>query len=63
MQRPQGHALARPMIYLVDTGPLVAALVCMSEQTRNSAIVTVDRRDFTTYRRFGRERIPLLTPD
>ena len=40
-----------------------ACLVCMSEQTRNSAIVTVDRRDFTTYRRFGRERIPLLTPD
>jgi predicted nucleic acid-binding protein len=40
-----------------------ACLVCMSEQTRNSVILTVDRRDFTTYRRYGRERIPLLAPD
>jgi predicted nucleic acid-binding protein len=40
-----------------------ACLVCLSEQTRDSKIVTVDRADFTTYRRFGREPIPLLLPD
>jgi uncharacterized protein len=40
-----------------------ACLVCLSEQTRDSKIVTVDRSDFTTYRRFGREPIPLLLPD
>jgi uncharacterized protein len=40
-----------------------ACLVCMSEQTRDSRIVTIDRSDFTTYRRHGREAIPLILPD
>jgi predicted nucleic acid-binding protein len=40
-----------------------ACLVCMSEQTKDSKIITVDRKDFSVYRRFGREPIPLLAPD
>jgi predicted nucleic acid-binding protein len=40
-----------------------ACLVCMSEQTRDCRIVTIDRSDFTVYRRNGRQAIPLLLPD
>jgi hypothetical protein len=40
-----------------------ACLVCMSEQTKDCRIVTIDRSDFTAYRRHGREAIPLLLPD
>ncbi len=40
-----------------------ACLVCMSEQTRECKVVTIDRDDFTTYRRFGHEAIPLLVPE
>lgn len=40
-----------------------ACLVCMSEQTRDCKIVTIDRDDFTAYRRFSKESIPLLLPD
>jgi predicted nucleic acid-binding protein len=40
-----------------------ACLVYLSEQTRDSRIVTIDRADFTVYRRHGREAIPLLLPD
>ena len=40
-----------------------ACLVCMSEQTRDSKIVTLDRKDFQAYRRFQRESIPLLLPE
>jgi predicted nucleic acid-binding protein len=40
-----------------------ACLVCMSEQTKDCTIVTIDRADFTVYRRHGRESIPLLLPD
>jgi predicted nucleic acid-binding protein len=40
-----------------------ACLVCMSEQTKDCRVVTVDRRDFTVYRRYGREAIPLILPD
>src|SRR5438093_5316242 len=39
-----------------------ACLVCMSEQTRDCKIVTIDRADFAAYRRHGREAIPLLLP-
>lgn len=39
-----------------------ACLVHMSEQTKGSRIVTIDRSDFLVYRRHGRERIPLLLP-
>lgn len=38
-----------------------ACLVRMSERHRDSRIFTLDR-DFDTYRRNGRERIPLLAP-
>lgn len=40
-----------------------ACLVCMSEQTKDCSIITIDRADFTVYRRHGREPIPLLLPD
>lgn len=40
-----------------------ACLVCMSEQTTDCRIVTIDRSDFTVYRRHGREAIPLILPD
>jgi uncharacterized protein len=39
-----------------------ACLVCMSEQTEKARIITTDRSDFSVYRRFGREPIPLLLP-
>jgi len=40
-----------------------ACLVCMSEHTRDCRVITLDRADFTVYRRFGREPIPLLLPE
>jgi predicted nucleic acid-binding protein len=40
-----------------------ACLVYMSEQTKDCRIVTIDRADFTVYRRHGREAIPLMLPD
>jgi len=40
-----------------------ACLVCMSEQTKDCRIITIDRADFSVYRRFGREAIPLLLPN
>jgi predicted nucleic acid-binding protein len=40
-----------------------ACLVYMSEQTKDCRIVTIDRADFTVYRRHGREAIPVLLPD
>jgi predicted nucleic acid-binding protein len=40
-----------------------ACLVYMSEQTKDCRIATIDRADFTVYRRHGREAIPLLLPD
>jgi predicted nucleic acid-binding protein len=40
-----------------------ACLVYMSEQTKDCQVVTIDRADFTVYRRHGREAIPLLLPD
>ena len=40
-----------------------ACLVCMSEQTKDCRVVTIDRADFVVYRRHGREPIPLLLPD
>ena len=39
-----------------------ACLVCMSEHTRQCRIVTIDRKDFSVYRRHGREAIPLVLP-
>jgi predicted nucleic acid-binding protein len=40
-----------------------ACLVCMSEQTRDCKLITIDRSDFVVYRRNGRESIPLLLPN
>jgi predicted nucleic acid-binding protein len=40
-----------------------ACLVYMSEQIRDCRIVTIDREDFTVYRRHGHEPIPLLLPE
>jgi predicted nucleic acid-binding protein len=40
-----------------------ACLVCMSEQVKDCRIITIDRADFSVYRRVGREAIPLLVPD
>lgn len=40
-----------------------ACLVCLSEQIRECKVVTIDRADFTVYRRHGREPIPLLLPE
>jgi len=40
-----------------------ACIVCMTEQTRDCKVVTIDRSDFTVYRRHRRESIPLLLPD
>jgi predicted nucleic acid-binding protein len=39
-----------------------ACLVYLSEQTCDSKVVTIDREDFSVYRRYGREPIPLLLP-
>jgi predicted nucleic acid-binding protein len=39
-----------------------ACLVRMSELTRVCRVVTVDRTDFSVYRRNGREAIPILSP-
>jgi predicted nucleic acid-binding protein len=40
-----------------------ACLVCMSEQTKDCKVVTIDQEDFTVYRRHGREPIPLIVPE
>jgi uncharacterized protein len=40
-----------------------ACLVYMSEQTKDCRIVTIDRADFTVYRRHDREAIPLVLPN
>jgi predicted nucleic acid-binding protein len=39
-----------------------ACLVVMSEQIANSTVVTLDRKDFSVYRRHDREVIPCITP-
>jgi len=40
-----------------------ACVVRMSEIHRQCKVVTLDRRDFTVYRRNAREVIPLIAPD
>ena len=40
-----------------------ACIVRMTELRRSSRVLTVDRRDFSVYRRNGREVIPLIAPD
>lgn len=39
-----------------------ACIVRMTELVRNCRVVTVDRADFSVYRRNGRDLIPLIAP-
>jgi hypothetical protein len=39
-----------------------ACVVCMAEQNKDCKVITIDKDDFTVYRRHGREPIPLLLP-
>jgi predicted nucleic acid-binding protein len=39
-----------------------ACIVRMSELVRDCRVVTLDRRDFSVYRRNGRDLIPLIAP-
>ena len=39
-----------------------ACIVRMTELTRDCQVVTLDRADFSVYRRNGRDRIPMLAP-
>lgn len=39
-----------------------ACIVRMTELVRNSRVVTLDRADFSVYRRNGRDLIPLIAP-
>ena len=39
-----------------------ACIVRMSELMREAHVITVDRRDFTVYRRNGRDLIPVIAP-
>lgn len=40
-----------------------ACIVRMSELTKRCVVMTLDRGDFSFYRRSGREVIPLIAPD
>jgi hypothetical protein len=39
-----------------------ACLVTMSEEEKDSLMVTLDKKDFSVYRRYGRQVIPVLVP-
>jgi len=39
-----------------------ACLVTMSEEEKDSLVMTLDQKDFSVYRRYGRQAIPILTP-
>ena len=39
-----------------------ACIVRMSELMRNSRVITVDKTDFSVYRRNGRDLIPVIVP-
>ncbi len=39
-----------------------ASLVVLSEIHRDAQIISTDRRDFSIYRRFGRQRLPVILP-
>jgi hypothetical protein len=34
----------------------------MSEEEKDSLVVTLDQKDFLVYRRYGRQAVPVLTP-
>jgi uncharacterized protein len=39
-----------------------ACLVIMSEEEKDSLVVTLDKKDFAVYRRYGRQTVPVLSP-
>ncbi len=39
-----------------------ACLVTMSEEEKESLVVTLDKKDFSVYRRYGRQAVPILAP-
>ena len=39
-----------------------ASLVVLSEIHPTANLITTDRRDFSVYRRFGRQRLPVILP-
>ena len=39
-----------------------ACIVRMTELSRDSQVITVDRQDFAAYRRNGRDLIPVIVP-
>jgi predicted nucleic acid-binding protein len=39
-----------------------ACLVTMSEEEKDSLVVTLDKKDFSFYRRYGRQAVPVLAP-
>ena len=39
-----------------------ACLVTMSEEEKESLVVTLDKKDFSVYRRYGRQTVPVLAP-
>ncbi|MBI2327102.1 pilus assembly protein [Candidatus Curtissbacteria bacterium] len=59
----QSEAVAKLLAHYKDRMDLAdACLVRMSELFRNCQVFTLDKRDFSFYRRNGREVIPLLAP-
>jgi len=39
-----------------------ACLVTMSEEEKEPLVVTLDKKDFSVYRRYVRQAIPVLAP-
>jgi uncharacterized protein len=39
-----------------------ACLVTMSEEEKEALVVTLDKKDFSVYRRYGRQAVPVLSP-
>jgi predicted nucleic acid-binding protein len=40
-----------------------ACLVVMTEEEKDSLLVTLDKKDFSVFRRHGRDLIPILSPN
>ena len=50
------------MLKYIQMDAADASLVVLSEMHRAAKIITTDRRDFSIYRRFGREKLPVIMP-
>jgi predicted nucleic acid-binding protein len=57
LERTQELMLRYPQMDAAD-----ASLVVLSEIHSKATIITIDRRDFTVYRRFGNEALPVVLP-